>query len=62
MSKINSSHKETTSKNNMFSISNITNIVCPPAPKKNYNHRLYEIIIDDGNLHEVIIHPKKLVF
>jgi hypothetical protein len=40
----------------------VSNLVCPPAPRK--IHRLHEIVVDDGTLHEVVIHvePKKLNF
>jgi hypothetical protein len=38
----------------------ISNVVCPDAPIK--SARLTEIIIDDGNLHEVVIAQRKLLF
>ena len=40
----------------------VSKLVCPPAPRK--TQRLNEIVIDDGTLHEVVIHaePKKLIF
>ena len=71
MSKIYSNCKETNSKKElrMFSnpfISRIVNIVCPAAPKQIRIEYPNEILIDDGKLHEVVIHKlltrRKLIF
>ena len=47
----------------MFStpIKRISEIVCPSAPIK---YKLTEVVIDDGNLHEVVIHnvQRRLIF
>jgi hypothetical protein len=63
MSKIYPSCKEDTSKkeSKMFStpiMSRIANIVCPPAPIKMRVEYPTAIIIDNGKLHEIIIHPR----
>ena len=67
MYKIYPRDKETTSKESrMFStpfMARITNIVCPAAPEKVRMEYPSEIVIDDGRLHEVVIHrPRKLIF
>ena len=64
MSQLYPRQKETMNKNNkMFStpLKRISQIVCPSAPIK---YKLTEIVIDDGNLHEVVIHgvQRRLVF
>ena len=66
MSKIYTSCKETTSKkeSKMFStpiMSRIVNILCPAAPIKTRMEYPSAIIIDDGNLHEVVIHARSPV-
>lgn len=58
------SKKETSNKNNtMYStpvIKRIVNVVCPSAPIKS---KLTEVIIDDGKLHEIVVHcNRRLVF
>jgi len=63
MSKIYFGIKETTSKKEykMFStpiMSRIVNIVCPAAPIKTRVEYPTAIIIDNGKLHEIIIHPR----
>jgi hypothetical protein len=64
MSQLYPRQKQTMNKNNrMFSsplMKKISNVVCPDAPIK--SARLTEIIIDDGNLHEVVIAQRKLLF
>lgn len=66
MSKIYTSCKETTSKkeSKMFStpiMSRIVNILCPAAPIKTRMEYPSAIIIDDGKLHEVVIHARSPV-
>ena len=52
----------------MFStpfVSRVINIVCPSAPVKCRIEYPSEIVIDDGRLHEVVIHkllPRQLIF
>lgn len=63
-------NKETTSKKDpkMFStpfVSRVINIVCPAPPIKCRMEYPIEIVIDDGRLHEVVIHkllPRQLIF
>ena len=50
-------------------LTKIINIICPPPPKKGYSQlftglkwELDQVVIDDGKLHEVVIHPRHLVF
>jgi hypothetical protein len=45
----------------MFStpMKRISEIVCPSAPIK---YKLNEVIIDDGDLHEIVIAQRKLIF
>ena len=67
MYKIYPRDKETTSKkeSKMFTpfLSRVINAVCPSAPIKIRQQYPIEIIIDDGKLHEVVIHsPRKLIF
>ena len=67
MSKIYTSCKETTSKkeSKMFSapfMTRIKNIICPDAPIKTRRIEYpAAIIIDDGKLHEVVIHGRSPV-
>jgi hypothetical protein len=64
MSQWYSQQKETMNKNNeMFStpLKRISEIVCPSAPIK---YKLNEVVIDDGDLHEIVIHnvQRRLIF
>ena len=67
MYKIYPRDKETTSKkeSKMFStpiMSRIINIVCPAAPIKTRVEYPTAIIIDNGKLHEIIIHPRYIFY